>query len=71
MNTHTIPVSSPSKAGLQRSEVETFARKLEDRFRTIAEDVRSESVGATSASGRAEASLRLPMPQESVKTSRR
>lgn len=53
MSKHTIPVSSPSKAGLQRSDVETFARKLEDRFRAIAE-VYVVSPADTSVGGRSD-----------------
>ncbi|HLO95266.1 MAG TPA: hypothetical protein VK195_13205 [Burkholderiaceae bacterium] len=33
--TLSVPVSSPSKAGVQRSDVQSFARRLEQRFQAI------------------------------------
>ena len=35
----SVPVSSPSKIGVQGSEVQSFAKRLETRFRNIADNV--------------------------------
>ncbi len=35
----SVPVSSPSKAGVQRSDVQSFARRLEQRFQAISVEI--------------------------------